>query len=247
MIFHILNGDALAGIFPKTIPGERIIFRECLLDGPIRPTSGQELWQVRAEFIRKNYPEAEIIDYHEYSYEEILKIKSIPLVAKIYLWFEEDLFCQVNLWFVLNYIKDHPAHVFLILPYPDSPYHFSTLKDSELEESYHSKAHALNPKEMGVLGNLWIHFQNEEVFEALQVAQAFNDRFPFLKKAVDAWRDMIPIGKFSGKPKSVLLEISQKLGSTDFDTIFQEFQKRLPEYGFGDLQVKRMCKDLGIL
>ncbi len=246
MIYHILNGDAMAEIFPESIPGQRIIFRECLLDGPVNPTPTQELWQVREEFIRKNYPEASEIDYRTHSYEEILKIKSIPGDAKIYCWFEEDLFCQVNLWFILNYLKTHPAEVYLVLPYPNSPYHFSTLDEKDLIQAFQTKAHPLSNREQEVLGELWIHFQEENVFEAMKIAQSFTERFPFIKPAVEAWRDMIPVGNFQGKPKATLLEISQNLRTNDFTTIFREFQKLLPEYGFGDLQVKRMGKELGI-
>lgn len=246
MIFHILNGDALSEIFPKTLPGERIIFRECLVDGPVKPSKGRELWQVREEFILQSYPQASKLDYRQHSYEEILKIKSIPSGSKIYLWFEEDLFCQVNLWYILNYLKDHHAKVFLVLPYPDSPYHFSALNSADLVENFEKKAHGLNAKEMEILSKIWIHFQNQEVFEALKISEAFKERFPFLKLAVEAWRDMIPVGDFPGKPKATLLEINQKLQTKDFQAIFREFQKQLPEYGFGDLQVKRMCEALGI-
>lgn len=246
MIFHILNGDALAESFPESIPGERIIFRECLVDGPVNATPTQKLWQVRAEFIQKNYSGAADLNYYKNSYQEILKIKSIPSEAKIYLWFEEDLFCQVNLWFILNYLKTHPAEVFLVLPYPDSPYHFSTLAEKDLIEAFHTKAHPLSNREKEVLGELWIHFQQENVFEAMRIAEQFTERFPFIKPAVEAWRDMIPIGDFPGKPKAKLLEISKSLQSHEFSSIFREFQKLLPEYGFGDLQVKRMCRELGI-
>jgi hypothetical protein len=247
MNFHILNGDALAVLFPDSIPGERIIFRECLMDGPVTANSGDEFWKKREDFLEAAFPEAKDLNYKTQVRDEILKIKSIPEEAKIYLWFEEDLFCQINLWFILNYLKDQPANVFLVLPYPDSPYHFSTLKESELVDSFESKAHALNAKEMEILGKIWTHFQKEEVFEALQIAEVFKDRFPFLKHAVQAWRDIIPVGDFPGKPKAALLEISKSLKTKDFPTIFKEFQKQLPEYGFGDLQVKRMCRELEII
>lgn len=220
MIYHILNGDALLEKFPKEVPGERIIFRECLIDGPVNPTPTQELWQVREAFIQENYFANQKVDYRKNSYEEILKIKSIPDDAKIYLWFEEDLFCQVNLWFILNFLKSHPAEVYLILPYPDSPYHFSTLSSKDLEVSFLEKSHSLSPKEREVLGNLWLHFQNEDVFEALKIAQLFTERFPFIKPAVEAWRDMIPVGNYPGKPKSVLLDISKKINTRDFERIF---------------------------
>lgn len=246
MIYHILNGDALLARFPPQIEGERIVFRECLIDGPVLPSEGQELWQLREGFILQNYPEALAIDYKTHSYEEILKIKSIPAESQIYCWFEEDLFCQVNLWFLFNYLKTHPAEVNLVLPYPDAPYHFSALGEKQLIETYEKKSKKLNQRERAVLGDLWTHFQNSNVFEALEIAHLFVERFPFLKPAVEAWRDMIPIGDFPGKPKATIMEIQMQIGATSFAELFGEFQKRIPEYGFGDLQVLRMCRELGI-
>lgn len=247
MIYHILNGDALANQFPESIPGERIIFREALIVGPVNTDSREEFWTKREEFLSSSFPEVQGLDYKTQVRDEILKATSIGAGDQIYCWFEEDLFCQVNLWFILNYLKTHPAEVFLVLPYPDSPYHFSTLSKKDLEKAYLTKSHSLNKPEREVLGELWVHFQKENVFDALKVAEMFTERFPFIKPAVEAWRDMIPVGDFPGKPKATLIEISQKLQTKDFQSIFREFQKQLPEYGFGDLQVKRMCKELGII
>ncbi|GAA0878314.1 hypothetical protein GCM10009119_12820 [Algoriphagus jejuensis] len=247
MNYHILNGDALLTMFPEQIPGERISFRECLIDGPVLPKEGQELWQLREAFIQKHYLEDFQKDYKTYSYEEILKIKSIPPDAQIYCWFEEDLFCQVNLWFIFNYLKTHPAEVSLVLPYPDSPYHFSTLGEKELIETYEKKSKKLSQRERAVLGDLWIHYQNNNVFEALKIANLFTERFPFLKPAVESWRDMMPMGDYPGKPKASLLQIHKETGATEFGTIYSLFQQKVPEYGLGDLQVRRMCEELGIL
>ena len=247
MIYHILNGDALLDKFPQQIKGERIVFRECLVDGPVAPADGEELWQIREAFILKNYPEASAGDYEVNSYREILKIKSIPAESKIYCWFEEDLFCQVNLWFLFNYLKTHPAEVHLVLPYTDSRFHFSILGEKELIDSYEKKSKKLSQRERAVLGDLWIHFQKNNVFEALKIAKLYIERFPFLKPAVESWRDMMPIGDFPGKPKATLLDISQSLQTAEFPHIFREFQKRLPEYGLGDLQVLRLCRELEIV
>ena len=35
-IYHILNGDSLKNQFPKSISGELIVARECLVDGNIQ-------------------------------------------------------------------------------------------------------------------------------------------------------------------------------------------------------------------
>jgi hypothetical protein len=246
MIYHILNGDALLTQFPPQIDGERIVFRECLIDGPVQANEGREFWQLREEFILQSYPEALADDYQTKTYAEILKIQSIPAESQIYCWFEEDLFCQVNLWFLFNYLKSHPGDVHLVLPHSESPFHFSAMKERDLIETYTTRSKKLSQAERAVLADLWLHFQNNDVFEAIQIAQIFAERFPFLRPAAELWRDMVAIGDFPGKPKATLLEIHQEIGPAPFADIFGQFQKRLPEYGLGDLQVLRMCRELGI-
>lgn len=241
---HILNGDALAMKFPESISGEKIIVREALIDGPVKAESLEEFWEIRDKFINENYPDASDLDYSKLSVAEFEKILNLPADSKIYCWFEEDLFCQVNLWFVIYLLHNHPGDVFLVLPYPDSPYHFTNLSEQDLVNSFESKAHFLNSKEREILETLWQHFQNEEIFEALQIGELFNERFPFLKQAIEAWRDMIPVGDYPGKSKATLLEIQKELQTEEFELIFTEFQKRLPVYGFGDLQVKRLLKEM---
>lgn len=243
-MIHILNGDALAMKFPQSIPGEKIIVREALIDGPVKADSMEEFWQIRNKFINENYPDASDLYYSKLSVAEFKKILTVPPDSKIFCWFEEDLFCQVNLWFVIYLLHHHPGDVFLVLPYPDSPYHFSSLSELDLVDSFESKAHFLNTKEREILETLWQHFQNEEIYEALQIGNLFNERFPFLKQAIEAWRDMIPVGDYPGKPKATLVEIQKELQTEEFEPIFTEFQKRLPVYGFGDLQVKRLLKEM---
>ena len=246
MIYHILNGDALLSKFPEEIPGERISFRECLIDGPVKASNLEEFWDIRAKFIEEAYLDPSAPNYKEYSKTELLKILSIPDGSQVYCWFEEDLFCQVNLWFVLNLLQEKSLEVFLTLPYPDSPYNFTKLTEKELIDTFETKAHFLSEKEREILSKLWIHYQNQDVFEAMTIAETFGERFPFLKPAVEAWRDSLPLGDFSGRPTETLLQIKKDLGTSDFSMIFREFQKRLPIYGFGDLQVKRLAEQAGI-
>jgi len=210
-MIHILNGDSLASQFPESIPGEKIIFWEALINGQVKADSLEEFWITRSRFINENYPDVSDLDYLKLSIPEFEKILRMPSDSKIYCWFEEDLFCQVNLWFVLNLLQNHPGEVYLVLPCTDSPFHFSRLNEQELIESFESKAQFINEKERRILENLWANFQNEEVFEALKISENFKERFPFLKPAVEAWRDMIPVGDYPGKPKATLLEIRDEL------------------------------------
>jgi hypothetical protein len=47
-----------------------------------------------------------------------------------------------------------------------------------------------------------------------------------------------------GRPSQSLIAIMNQFKTEDFDTVFREFSKREPIYGFGDLQVKRLLDQI---
>ncbi|MCS5488854.1 DUF1835 domain-containing protein [Algoriphagus limi] len=243
MRVHILNGDALFEHFPKGITGEKIIFRECLLDGPVNGKSEEEFWQLRKEFIQSDF--GQNTDYDSYSKAEILKIKEITSHTEVFLWFEEDLFCQVNLWKAIDLLSAVKDEAFLVTPGSEHPYSFATLDTEGLIERFYSPIQ-LQREDFYLFAELWTHFQKAEVFEAIQLAEKFKLKFPFLLPAVEAWRDMVPLGDFPGKPVQTLKDIQKEFQTDDFGVIFREFQKRLPIYGMGDLQVKRLWDEINL-
>src|ERR1041384_1190090 len=104
MIYNILNGDALAYSFPDAkIEGDIIVTREALIDGDLTGNELQEFWQARA-----NYLGVTAADYHDKVLSEFEKIIKAPENSQFNLWFEYDLFCQVNMWFVISIINSLP-------------------------------------------------------------------------------------------------------------------------------------------
>ena len=112
--YHILNGDILKEQFPD-ISGELIVARECLVDGDVNGKNLAELYNSRAKFISKNYRGYSIRDYYEKTVPEFQKIQDIPENSDINLWFEDDLFCQVNLWFVVTATTEEHLQAVLIV------------------------------------------------------------------------------------------------------------------------------------
>ncbi|MFZ1675666.1 MAG: hypothetical protein WAT91_00255, partial [Saprospiraceae bacterium] len=56
MIYHILNGDALADKFPqKEISGQIILIREAFIEGPLSGEFSKEYWKKRAAFVAATY------------------------------------------------------------------------------------------------------------------------------------------------------------------------------------------------
>lgn len=92
--YHILNGDALKVQFPEVLKGNIIVARECLI-GDVQGKNLEQFFHTRAQFI-SNFEDYNYDDYFQDTVSEFEKIRAIPENAVINLWFEDDLFCQVN-------------------------------------------------------------------------------------------------------------------------------------------------------
>jgi len=241
--YHVLNGDSLKEQFPQEIEGEIIVARECFVDGDVSSASLDELFKVRAKFISEVYGGYSIEDYYADSVSEFEKLQNIPDGAEINLWFEDDLFCQVNFWFVINLLlnsaKDYK--VFLIRPAVHTQYGFGGLNELELVNLYKQKTRIVA---LDRIASLWNSYQNNDLAELVTVARQLEVEYPFIYKAVQAHVDRIPSENSPGRPVQSLIEIMNDLQTDSFGTVFQEFNKRESIYGFGDLQVKRLFDDI---
>ena len=115
--YQILNGDSLKQQLPKDILGEIIVARECLVDGSVEGNDLDELFRIRSKFLSQNYGGTEQ-DYYLKTVSEFQKIEHITPNSDINLWFEEDLFCQVNFWFIIHLLNQSENNnpIFLIQP-----------------------------------------------------------------------------------------------------------------------------------
>lgn len=242
-MLHVLNGDSLASSFPSSIPGEIAIARECLVDGPVNAHSVEELWVIRDEYLSKNYPQASEESYYTKVVPEFEKIMTASFDTKVYLWFEHDLFCQVNLWFTFNLLKNHKGSVYLVTPTKDLIEGFGGMNELQLEQAFRD-AKMLTSNERHILTDMWDLYQRPDISEALTLSKQTIPELPFLYPAVLAWKESIPHGDYPGKPKAALIEIAAQLGTDDFGKILRAFHIKYPIYGFGDQQVKRLLAEI---
>ncbi|RWY52449.1 hypothetical protein [Mucilaginibacter gilvus] len=93
---HILNGDAtLPGFTEAEIPGDTMIWREILSEGPvIKNVASAAFWQLRSDWICQAFGETAEV-YNDGMIVPLEKM-SAPY-EEINLWFEFDLHCQINL------------------------------------------------------------------------------------------------------------------------------------------------------
>lgn len=241
--YHILNGDSLKDQFPKNILGETIIFRECLVDGSVKGKNLTDFFYTRACFISQNYEGCTEQGYYVKVVPEFEKIQLITGDMDINLWFEDDLFCQVNFWFLINHLnkskKTNP--IFLIRPKNHNQYGFSGLSKLELNSIYKGR---LQLTKIGKLSELWGFYQNNDLEKLLKTATELEEEYPFVLIAVKAHIERIPTEEYLGKPSESLVQIMNELKTDQFIPVFKEFSKRQSIYGFGDLQVKRLLDEI---
>lgn len=242
MIYNILNGDSLAYSFPDTkIEGDLIIVRECLIDGDMLGDNLHDLWQSRAKYM--GLTEAE---YHNKIAKEFEKIMNAPDNSEFNLWFEYDLFCQVNMWFVISIINNLPIkkRVFAVytshLDKANKNFWngFGPANTDELKTCY-AKRILLSEANMDLGQALWKAYKNGNLEELTNLSKHQSLAFPYLQEVVMAHVDRFPGDGKKGRPEKVIEDISNNI-STDFNEVFKEFWKRESIYGFGDTQLKSL-------
>ena len=241
--YHLLNGDCLAEQLRLThINQDFIVCRECLIVGPVVADSLDVFWNIRAQFIASTYQESGE-KYFDKTVDELNKLSNLPEHSEICLWFENDLFCQVNMWFVLSLLSKYPTFkVFRVFPIitnkADIWKGFAESTPEALEQAYHSKIQ-FSPDDINLGKNLWSAYQNNDLDKLIALAKTPSDCLEYLEEVCQAHSDRFPLDQSLGRPEKVVLEIL-KTQSKDFQLVFTEFVKREGIYGFGDIQIKSM-------
>ena len=240
-LYHLLNGDALKEQFPANITGKTIVFRECLVDGPVEAKVESTFFEKRILFLSQHYGAKGREEYNDVFLTELEKLNAIPKASPLFLWFEDDLFCQVNLWYCLHklYKIGKTSSIFLVRPLTFSPYSFGGLNEKELEQCFKE---AIPLTDLTLWKTLWEAYQNNEVKQLTKIAEDL--AYPFVQNAVQAHCERLPTKGHLGRPLERLKAIQHVLNTLHFGTIYQEFQRTEAHYGYGDLTVKRLWQEL---
>ncbi|MGO4710310.1 DUF1835 domain-containing protein [Chryseobacterium sp. 2TAF14] len=219
-IFHILNGDCLAKKFPKNLEGEIIIWREALIDGSV---SDEDFFENRKRFIAENYDSER--SYDDLVIKEFQKIQNIQEDSEVFFWFEDDLFCQVNFWFLISSLNLNKTKIFRVFP-NDTEKGFAESDEKDLQEMFHS-AKEISDSQRRLISELWKDFQQNNVSKEVSSEIVRN-----LAELIIANQN-----RFNGVLENQIKGIQKKAES--FEEIFKIFNQKYPVYGFGDLQLKR--------
>ncbi len=242
-MLHILNGDALKERFPFPLDQNVLIFRESLVDGPAPELVFPDFYHQRAEYMEREYAIPKQVYFRD-TVPQIDRIRLAEPAGEFVLWFERDLFCQVNLWCTLALLKARAAQssLSLVLPFDNTPYAFSGMGPKALKKAFEDRI-LLSTQEVSDLASLWEAYQKGNTAEMKSLSRQFEGNLDFMAKTVDAHLDRLPLNDPGSRPMRALLRLKGELGD-HFGAVFQAFSRVEAIYGFGDLQVRRMWEAL---
>lgn len=231
---HVLNGDMLLDQLLALNTDARFIpFRECLIEGPVAPIQGETFWDIRCQFLRDRYQSTE----QEYVQRVQAPMREIGTVAGNYfLWFEHDLFCQINLWWVIRTlaVSDAASAIYLVYPLPETRWNgFGQMNEASFAACLARKK-VLSQEDIQLGMQLWDAYRSGQWTRLQKLSKNKSAAFPQLEAVVQAQLDrLLPMPR----PEAVLRNIFHE-GIENFEAACREFHRRAGVYGFGDAQLK---------
>ncbi len=242
---HLLNGDSLKNSFLASgIEGEPVIWREGFALGPVQYDfeNNNSLKNRKHFWSRFDQPVSNqsFPDYFDFFVPELNKLKNLTSEESITLWFEHDLFCQINLIASLSLLfrknirrisvvstdhhSNHPEFKGLGNLTPDE---LKDLADIEI---------ALTGDDLKFADEAWKTYCSPDPLDLQEfVRKQFPVSFPYLKKSFEIHFDRFP-SSFNGL-NVIQTKILEELKSprTKIDLV-KKLLKEDYYFGFGDLE-----------
>ena len=249
---HITNGDSTSNYLKKLrFSGEFITWREMLCEGKTTTDVGSEsFWKNRFDFLKTVYKvnKPTFIEFTLKEYRNLCKKKE---QNEIVLWFEPDLFCQINMLAVLSWIKRYRQgyEISLVSDGTDAKSHknagFSLLSEEQINLLYKNRV-LLSQDDIEYADYIWQLYCSDSPLR-LETVYKFNPMSPFqhLESAIEAHLKRFP--SIENGLNFVENNILKTANSHQFKSKQELITNLLREddiYGFGDLQYENHLKNL---
>lgn len=250
-MLHIHNGESTAGTLREFgFPGDHFAFNEVLMCGPTPVGLSPDDWiELRAKFLADEY-ELELEDALSDLRKQEQTLNSIPEHDEVILWFEHDLFCQINLMYLLNWFSTREladTQLWLIciggFPGVDDFRGLGQLTGEQLASLFDDR-HEITGSELNTGARAWTAYCSSDPRDISRLIEEDTSSLPFLKPAL-----LLHLARFPslrnglGRVENRALELISQ-GPTDFKTLFPKFGKIEPAYGMGDWQLWKELKRL---
>jgi hypothetical protein len=242
---HITNGDCTTAVLEKSgLDGEILTFRESLVDGPVARWREPAWLDERASHLsaEASEPVETTRKLLERQREEIDRALASPSVV---LWFEHDLFCSVNLWYLLAQVPETLAtQIELIFPgsFPSRPMFrgLGELNPADFRALFAGRT-PMRGEWMSIARRLWEAYAGAEPEELLLVETR---DFPFAKEALQLHASRFPSRDegLGAIELAILRSLEEK--PLPFPAIYSAVSTAIGRFGAGDLQISSLIRFL---
>ena len=251
-MLHIHNGDSAAGTAKKSdISGEHLAWREALVCGPAPgDLARNEFRQVRAQHLADAYGANLEKTVQELQAQEE-KLARFSDHEEVVLWFEHDLFCQVQLIYLLDWFAQHELgqtrlSLICINEFPGVAGFrgFGELNEAQLAALFPQRQE-VTQTQLDLGSKAWQAYSSAQAAGLIALRNSNTSALPFLQNALSKHLERFPATDNGlGRVERVGLDLVAK-GFFNFKALFPAFARREPEYGFGDaqfyLELKRLA------
>jgi hypothetical protein len=228
-MLHITNGESVS-LSQTGLPGQVVYWNDILHDGPVPGGLPlQELSRVRERFIAEFFG----LPLSEVSFmrrdEAIMRFRDHE---EVILWFEHDLYDQLQLLQILDWFWGQdlaPTRISLISV--DS--YLGPMQPGELVSLYGTR-HEVTTAEFETAQSAWTAFRSPDPTALAGMIGAGTSALPFLKKALRRHLQQFPAMRNGlSRAERQILEVTES-GLHEFLELFPAVQKREESVWMGD-------------
>lgn len=250
-LLHITNGDNFTKKLKSlNIKGDVITWREMLCEGKTLNNVGSEsFWKTRFEFLHKNYKVSKS-KFIELTLKEYRSLCNHKQQDQIVLWFEYDLFCQINMLAVLSWLKTHRKYAQISLVCSgkenesDKMYRLCELGDEHLHKMYDNRT-ILDQDDIEYADYVWQLYCSDNPIRLENLTDFDKYQFDYLSSAIKTHLKRFPTIKNGlNDIENHILNIAIEHKPLDKKGFMMNILQNQGLYGFGDAQYERIIYTL---
>ncbi|MDT0641845.1 DUF1835 domain-containing protein [Zunongwangia sp. F363] len=247
---HIINGDSLAEKMQELdIPGEIIVWRELLCEGPaVKELGSEDFIKLRKKFLQDSYGISSE-DYEEKFLSQLYALQNIEEYDAVVLWFEFDLFCHINMIAAISFFlakkKEVPMSLVCSkkLKGDGGQKSLSHLSSKQLL-SHYKKRIGLTSDDLEIAEYIWeLYCSNNPMQLKSQIKR--NSNFEYLSSCIRAHVERFPNSTtgINSLERNVLKIIQRHTISSENQLLGYALEYQ-GYYGYSDSQMQRLLSKL---
>jgi hypothetical protein len=247
-MLHVLSGDEAARVFADAgVPGARLVWRDILVEGPVAAGDATaESVAARAAWLARRLG-IDADAYQQTVREQAAGLAAAPDHDEVVLWFEQDLFCAVNLWSILDWFARRAPATRLALVYPptDDVKGLGAMTGTRLAALFAARRPVGDAaRELGA--QAWAAYAGPDPLQGAPLIADETPPLPFVREAFRChWGRFPSVANGLNEVETAALALLRR-GPRRFGDLFREVSThpRVRRHGLGDVQFAACVRGL---